>query len=84
MRAMVALLGDLDNVDLWPYSEVMARSGDATVLTVSVHDSQELVGVLRGLLARGLEVTRAHLLDEAIGGREGTRTPDLSRVKRAL
>jgi hypothetical protein len=40
-------------------------------LTVRVHDSQELVGVLAALTDLGLEVTSTHLIDEP-GAKGGT------------
>jgi hypothetical protein len=35
--------------------------GATSVVDVTVHDSQEFVGVLRMMLSRGLDVTRAEL-----------------------
>ncbi|WP_404391803.1 hypothetical protein [Humibacillus xanthopallidus] len=72
MRAEVVVLGDVDCVDLWPYCEVVERNGPASVLAVKVHDSQEFVLVLSSLLAHGLHVTRAQLLDDA--------APDSTRI----
>ena len=68
MRAVVVVIGDVDERDVWPYAVWSDSDGTSTTLTVRVHDSQELVGVLSALTALGLEVTSTHLVDEPGAG----------------
>ena len=74
MRAVVVVRGDVDERDIWPYAVMSESDGERTTLTVTVHDSQELVGVLSGLAALGLEVISTHLIDESRGRPAGPRT----------
>ena len=67
MRAIVVVAGDVDERDVWPYAVWSDSDGTSTTLTVTVHDSQELVGVLAALTALGLEVTSTRLVDEPGG-----------------
>ena len=67
MRAVVVVTGDVDERDVWPYAVWSDSDGASTTLTVRVHDSQELVGVLASLTALGLEVTSSHLIEEPGG-----------------
>jgi hypothetical protein len=71
MRAVVVVAGEVDERDVWPYAVWSDSNGTSTTLTVRVHDSQELVGVLAALTDLGLEVTSTHLIDEP-GGKGGT------------
>jgi hypothetical protein len=64
MRAVVVVSGEVDERDVWPYAVWSDSNGTSTTLTVRVHDSQELVGVLAALTDLGLEVTSTHLIDE--------------------
>ncbi len=61
MRAEVVVQGAVDHADLWPYAVGSERTGDRSVLTLEVHDTQEFVGVLEAILARGLGVSCAEL-----------------------
>jgi hypothetical protein len=72
MRTVVVVRGAVDERDLWPYASLSASAGGRSTLTVTVHDTQELVGVLAGLTALGLEVISTHLIDES--ARERGRT----------
>jgi hypothetical protein len=69
MRAVVVVAGEVDERDIWPYAVWSDSAGTSTTLTVRVHDSQELVGVLAALTDLGLEVISTHLVDEPGGGR---------------
>jgi hypothetical protein len=69
MRAVVVVAGDVDERDVWPYAVWADSDGTTTTLSIHVHDSQELVGVLTALTALGHEVTSTHLIDEP-GGRD--------------
>jgi hypothetical protein len=71
MRAVVVVAGEVDERDVWPYAVWSDSNGTSTTLTVRVHDSQELVGVLAALTDLGLEVTSTHLIDEP-GSKGGT------------
>lgn len=71
MRAVVVVTGEVDERDVWPYAVWSDSNGTSTTLTVRVHDSQELVGVLAALTDLGLEVTSTHLIDEP-GAKGGT------------
>jgi hypothetical protein len=71
MRAVVVVAGEVDERDVWPYAVWSDSNGTSTTLTVRVHDSQELVGVLAALTDLGLEVTSTHLIDEP-GAKGGT------------
>ena len=73
MRAVVVVRGDVDERDIWPYAVMSESDGERTTLTVTVHDSQELVGVLSGLAALGLDVTSTHLIEGAGGHASGSR-----------
>lgn len=68
MRAVVVVTGEVDERDIWPYAVWSDSDGKSTTLTVRVHDSQELVGVLAALTDLGLVVTSTHLVDDS-GGR---------------
>jgi hypothetical protein len=70
MRAVVVVSGEVDERDVWPYAVWSDSNGTSTTLTVRVHDSQELVGVLAALTDLGLKVTSTHLVDEP-GSRGG-------------
>ena len=48
-------------MNLWPYADGAEDDGGTSVVDVTVHDSQEFVVVLRTMLSRGLDVTRAEL-----------------------
>jgi hypothetical protein len=61
MRGEVVVQGRSDHDDLWPYAGDSKDDGATSVVNVTVHDSQEFVGVLRMMLSRGLDVTRAEL-----------------------
>ena len=63
MHAVVVVRGVVDERDLWPYGSLAESDGERTTLSVTVHDSQELVGVLSTLTALGLEVISTHLID---------------------
>jgi hypothetical protein len=64
MRAVVVVRGVVDERDVWPYAAWAESDGERTTLAVTVHDSQELVGVLSTLTALGLEVVSTHLIEE--------------------
>jgi hypothetical protein len=64
MQAVVTVMGNVDERDIWPYAAWCFSDGTSTTLTVRVHDSQELVAVLGSLTALGLEVTSTHLVEE--------------------
>ena len=70
MRAVVVVRGVVDDRDIWPYAVLSESDGERTTLTVTVHDSQELVGVLSSLAALGLDVTSTHLIEQT-GARAG-------------
>lgn len=70
MRAVVVVRGVVDDRDIWPYAVLSESDGERTTLTVTVHDSQELVGVLSSLAALGLDVTSTHLIEQT-GARTG-------------
>ncbi|GAA2165716.1 hypothetical protein GCM10009826_41000 [Humibacillus xanthopallidus] len=53
--------GMVDERDVWPYASFSESDGERTTLSVTVHDSQELVGVISTLTALGLEVVSTHL-----------------------
>ncbi|WP_157622994.1 hypothetical protein [Terrabacter sp. Root181] len=55
-------MGEIEHDDLWPYAIASQRTGDLSVFALEVHDSQEFLGVLEMLTARGAEVTHAQLL----------------------
>ena len=74
MRAVVVVAGDVDERDIWPYAVWSDSNGTSTTLTVRVHDSQELVGVLAALTDLGLEIISTHLVGEP-GGRGGAPDP---------
>ncbi|WP_404387091.1 hypothetical protein [Humibacillus xanthopallidus] len=74
MRAVVVVRGDVDERDIWPYAVMSESAGGRTTLTVTVHDSQELVGVLSSLAALGLEVISTHLIEQA-GARASGPSP---------
>src|SRR3954449_7480410 len=79
MPAVVVVAEDVDERDVWPYAVWSDSDGMSTTLTLRVHDSQELVGVLAALTAQGLEVTSARLI-ETTGGWDpaaGPADPDL-------
>ena len=71
MRAVVVVRGAVDERDVWPYAVMSESDGDRTTLTVTVHDSRELVGVLSSLAALGLDVTSTHLIQRAGGSAAG-------------
>ena len=62
MNAEVVVHGEVDPDNLWPYVKGAQRDGARAVLRLHVHDSQELVAVLRMMTVRGLSVTHAKLL----------------------
>lgn len=62
MRALVAVRGEVDERDIWPYASLLARDGVVTRLTVKAHDSLELVGDLLALLALRLEVVSMRVI----------------------
>jgi hypothetical protein len=65
MQAVVTVMGNVDERDIWPYAAWSFSDGTSTTLMVRVHDSQELVAVLGSLTALGLEVTSTHLIEES-------------------
>jgi hypothetical protein len=73
MRAVVVVRGAVDERDIWPYAVMSESDGERTTLTVTVHDSQELVGVLSSLAALGLDVTSTQLIQRAGGRGSGSR-----------
>jgi hypothetical protein len=73
MRTVVVVRGAVDERDLWPYASLSESGGGRSTLTVTVHDSQELVGVLSSLTALGLEVISTHLIEESGGDRRRQR-----------
>ncbi|TQM57965.1 hypothetical protein [Humibacillus xanthopallidus] len=62
MRAVVVVRGVVDERDVWPYASCSESDGERTTLSVTVHDSQELVGVISTLTALGLEVVSTRLV----------------------
>lgn len=62
MRAVVVVRGEVDERDVWPYASCSGSAGGQTTLSVTVHDSQELVGVISTLTALGLEVVSTRLV----------------------
>jgi hypothetical protein len=72
MRAVVVVRGVVDERDIWPYASFSESDGERTTLSVSVHDSQELVGVISTLTALGLEVVSTHLAHSSAGARHAT------------
>jgi hypothetical protein len=66
VRAEVVVRGEVRDDDLWPYGLAAKRDGTTTQLTMTLHDSRELVLVLRQLVAARLEVISVSLL-----GRQG-------------
>lgn len=75
MHAVVVVTGEVDERDVWPYAVWTGSDGTSTTLTVEVHDSRELVGVLAALTGLGLEVTSTHLVGEP-PGRAQTVAPE--------
>ena len=71
MRAVVVVRGVVDERDVWPYASLSESDGERTTLSVTVHDSQELVGVISTLTALGLEVVSTRLVQ-----RPGPSTQD--------
>jgi hypothetical protein len=69
MRAVVVVRGVVDERDVWPYASFSESDGERTTLSVSVHDSQELVGVISTLTALGLEVVSTHLAQPVAAAR---------------
>jgi hypothetical protein len=65
MRAVVVVRGVVDERDVWPYASCSESDGQRTTLSVTVHDSQELVGVISTLTALGLEVVSTRLTRRA-------------------
>jgi hypothetical protein len=63
MRAVIVVHGVVDERDVWPYAMVQESDEQRTTLAVTVHDTQELVGVLSSMTAMGLEVISTHLVD---------------------
>jgi len=61
MRGRVVVQGGDQQMNLWPYADGAEDDGGTSVVDVTVHDSQEFVVVLRTMLSRGLDVTRAEL-----------------------
>ena len=78
MRAVVVVRGVVDERDVWPYASCSESDGVRTTLSVTVHDSQELVGVISTLTALGLEVVSTRL-----GQRPG-RSPQDDRQAEAI
>ena len=74
MRAVVVVRGAVDDRDIWPYAVLSESDGERTTLTVTVHDSQELVGVLSSLAALGLDVSSTRLFAETGARATGWRT----------
>ena len=64
----------VDDRDIWPYAVLSESDGERTTLTVTVHDSQELVGVLSSLAALGLDVSSTRLIEETGARAAGSRT----------
>jgi hypothetical protein len=62
VRAVVVVRGVVDERDVWPYASCSESDGERTTLSVTVHDSQELVGVISTLTALGLEVVSTRLI----------------------
>jgi hypothetical protein len=62
MQAVVVVRGVVDERDVWPYASCSESDGERTTLSVTVHDSQELVGVISTLTALGLEVVSTRLV----------------------
>ena len=75
MRAVVVVRGAVDDRDIWPYAVLSESDGERTTLTVTVHDSQELVGVLSSLTALGLDVISTHLIEETGARAAGSAQP---------
>jgi hypothetical protein len=73
MRAVVVVRGAVDDRDIWPYAVLSESDGERTTLTVTVHDSQELVGVLSSLAALGLDVSSTRLFEETGARAAGSR-----------
>ena len=63
VRAEVVVVGEIEHDELWPYAVGSQRKGDLSVFALEVHDSQEFLGVLEMLTARGAEVAHAQLLN---------------------
>ena len=61
MKAVVVVRGEGDHLEPWPYGPGPEPNGAEAVVSLQVQDSQEFVDVLRTLMGRGLEVTRAEL-----------------------
>ena len=57
---------------------LVESDGERTTLAVTVHDSQELVGVLSTLTALGLEVVSTHLIEEPGTSRRGAHRETIS------
>jgi hypothetical protein len=76
MRAVVVVRGVIDERDVWPYASCAESDGERTTLDVTVHDSQELVGVLSTLTALGLEVVSTHLVEAPADRRQRGRLGD--------
>ncbi len=64
MQVLVWLRGDADPGDLWPYDGHYQPSGSDGVVTVTVHDSHDLVGLLLMLVGAGAEILQV----ESVGG----------------
>jgi len=56
MEFLVRVRGTVDERDLWPYARFASREESGSVLLLTVHDSQELVGALASLTAVGLHL----------------------------
>jgi hypothetical protein len=76
MRAVVVVRGVVDERDVWPYASFSESDGERTTLSVSVHDSQELVGVISTLTALGLEVVSTRLAQPSSARRADDAGPE--------
>lgn len=56
MLVLVRVDGEVDDRDIWPYATSSTSDAVTTLLSVHVHDSRELVGVLATMAARGLHI----------------------------
>jgi hypothetical protein len=79
MQAVVVVTGEVDERDVWPYAVWTGTDGTCTTLTVAIHDSRELVGVLATLTGLGLEVTSMHVV---VDGRPSVPGHDTARRRR--
>jgi hypothetical protein len=62
MQVLVRLSGDVAPGDLWPYDGHYQPTESGTALSVTVHDSHELVGLLLMLVSAGAELIQVEAL----------------------